>query len=89
MSDVTSASFCFESSYRHKYELRIFRPKHRILVVCAGGENATLHKKRTIHQVTTMLTTCKNLAGARAIIKVLDHQYQCLAGGYDLEIGQF
>ena len=27
------------------------------------------------------------LAGARAIIKVLGHQYWWLAGGYDLEIG--
>ena len=29
------------------------------------------------------------LAGARAIIKVSDHQYQWSAGGYDLEMGQF
>ena len=27
--------------------------------------------------------------GARAIIKVSDHQYQWLAGGYDVEIGHF
>ena len=59
----------------------------------------------TIHQVTAMLTTSKNvlfpgynhllttgtddpsLAGSRVIIKVKSHQYQWLAGGYDLEIG--
>ena len=29
------------------------------------------------------------LAGALAIIKVSSHQYQWLAGGYDLEIGHF
>ena len=29
------------------------------------------------------------LSGARAIIKVWGHQHQWLAGGYDLEIGQF
>ena len=29
------------------------------------------------------------LAGARSIIKVSGHQYQWLAGGYDLEIGIF
>ena len=34
-----------------------------------------------------MLATAKN--GARVIIKVLGHQYQLLAGGYDLEIGHF
>ena len=28
-------------------------------------------------------------AGARAIIKVSGHQYQCLAGGFDLEMGHF
>ena len=31
----------------------------------------------------------KPLAGAQAIIKVSGHQHQWLAGGYDLEIGQF
>ena len=30
-----------------------------------------------------------SLAGAQAIIKVSGHQYQWLAGGYDLEIGHF
>ena len=39
-----------------------------------------------MHQVTTMLTT---LAEALAIIKVPGHQYQWLAGGYELEIGHF
>ena len=29
------------------------------------------------------------LAGAQAIIKVLGHQHQWLAGSYDLEIGHF
>ena len=58
-----------------------------------------------MHQVTTTLATSKNvlfpghnhllttgtddLAGARTIIKVLGHQYQWLAGGYDLKIEQF
>ena len=28
-------------------------------------------------------------AGARAIIKVLGHQYHWLTGGYDLETGHF
>ena len=30
-----------------------------------------------------------SLVGARMIIKVLGHQYQWLAGGYDLEISHF
>ena len=30
-----------------------------------------------------------NNHGARAIIKVLGHQYKWLAGGYELEIGHF
>ena len=29
------------------------------------------------------------LSGARVIIKVSGHQYWWLAGGYDMEIGQF
>ena len=66
-----------------------------------------LGKKASIHQVTTMLATSKNvlltghnhllttgaddpsLAGTRAIIKVLGHPCQWLAGGYDLKIGHF
>ena len=53
-----------------------------------------LRNKASIHQVTTMLSTSKNvlfseLASAQAIIKVLGHQNQWLAGGYDLEIGHF
>ena len=39
--------------------------------------------KNTIHQVFTLIIT---LADAQVIIKVLDHEYQWLAGGYDLEI---
>ena len=47
-------------------------------------------KRHTSHQVTTMLATSKNvLTGAPAIIKVSGHQYQWLAGGYDLTIGHF
>ena len=64
-------------------------------------------QKATMHQLTTMLSTFKNvlfpghnhllttgvdypsLAGAQTIIKVSGHQHQWLAGGYDLEIGQF
>ena len=41
---------------------------------------------------TRLLTTGADdpsLAGAQAIIKVSGHQYQWLAGGYDLEIGHF
>ena len=30
-----------------------------------------------------------NLTGAQAIIKILIHQHQWLAGGYDLAIGHF
>ena len=49
----------------------------------------TLRENATIHQVTNMLATSKNvlfpgsnhLAGAGAIIKVLGHQHRCLAGG--------
>ena len=62
----------------------------------------TLRKKVTIHQVTAMLATSKNVLfpghnhllttgtdDPRAIIKVSGHQYQWLASGYDLEIGHF
>ena len=61
----------------------------------------SLRKKATIHQVTAMLATSKNvhllttstddppLAGTQTIIKVSGHQYRWLTGGYDLEIGQF
>ena len=70
----------------------------------------TAHKT-TIHQVTTMLSTSKNVlfpghnhllttgtddltliiarVRMRVIFKVKGHQYQWLAGGYDLEIGPF
>ena len=64
-----------------------------------------LGKKDTIHQLTIMLSTSKNVlfsgynhllttnaddpAGTRVMLKVFDHQYQWLAGGYDLEIGHF
>ena len=34
-------------------------------------------------------TDDRSLAGTWAIIKGLGHQYQWLAGGYDLEIGHF
>ena len=40
------------------------------------------------HLLTTG-TDDPSLAGAWAIIKVLDHQYRWLAGGYDLETGHF
>ena len=42
---------------------------------------------RSNHLLSTGATDDPSLAGARAIIKVLGHQYQWLAGGYDLEIG--
>ena len=38
------------------------------------------------HLLTTS-TDDPSLAGSRALIKVSDHQYWWLAGGYDLEIG--
>ena len=68
------------------------------------GKTYYICKKDTIQQVTTMLanvlfpdhnhllttsTDDPSLAGAQAIIKVLGHQCQWLAGGYDLEIGHF
>ena len=40
------------------------------------------------HLLTTS-TDDPSLAGTRAIIKVLGHQYRWLAGGYDLEILHF
>ena len=42
--------------------------------------------------ITTMLTTGTDdpsLAGVWVIIKVLDHPYRWLAGGYGLEIAHF
>ena len=66
--------------------------------------SASLGKKATIHQVSTMLSTSRNvlfpghnhllttgasLAGTRVIIKVSGHQDQWLAGGYNLEIEHF
>ena len=48
----------------------------------------SLGKKATIHQLTTMLTTSKNVL-FQAIIKLSSHQYRWLAGSYDLEIGHF
>ena len=44
------------------------------------------------HLLTTSaddLTLIITLTGTQAIIKVLGHQHQRIAGGYDLEIGQF
>ena len=54
-------------------------------------QQVTLGKKATMHQVTTMLATSKNVLFAlpRAIIKVLGHQHWWLAGGYDLETYHF
>ena len=40
------------------------------------------------HLLTTG-TDEPSLAGPRTIIKVSGHQYQWLAGGYDLEVGYF
>ena len=40
------------------------------------------------HLLTTG-TDDPSLAGARAIIRVSDHQYWWLAGGYNLKIGHF
>ena len=41
------------------------------------------------NQLLATGTDDSSLAGARVIIKVLGHQYQCLAGGYNLERGPF
>ena len=48
-----------------------------------------LSNKATIHQLTTILATFKNVTSAWVIFKVSGHQYWWLAGGYDLEIGHF
>ena len=70
-------------------------------------QKKTKKHTHTIHWITTMLATSKNipfpghdhllitgtdnpsLTGTRVLIKVSGHQYQWLAGGYDLEIGHF
>ena len=61
----------------------------------------TQRKKDTIHQLTTMLSTAKNVlfpghnhllttgAGTWVIFKLSGHQHRWLAGDYDLEIGNF
>ena len=41
------------------------------------------------NDLLTISTDDPSLAGTWAIIKVSGHQYQWLAGGYDLEIGHF
>ena len=41
------------------------------------------------NNLLTTGTDDPSLAGARVIRKVLGHQYRWLAGGCDLEIGQF
>ena len=41
------------------------------------------------NQLLTTGTDDPSLAGAWAIIKISGHQYQGLAGGYELEIGHF
>ena len=64
--------------------------------------NNALRKQATIHQVTTMLATSKNVLfpgdnhllttgtdHSSLISKVSGHQYWLLAGGCDLEIGHF
>ena len=42
-----------------------------------------------LNHLLTTGTDETSLSGTRAIIKVKGHQYQWLAGGYDLEIAQF
>ena len=65
--------------------------------------HAPLHKKATIHQVTTMLATSKNVLfpghnhllttgtddPTLVVAWAKGHQYQWSVGGYDLEIGHF
>ena len=65
------------------------------------AKNATIHQVTTMLATPTNVlfpghnhllitgTDDPSLASARAIIKVSGHQYQWLAGGYDLEIGHF
>ena len=59
----------------------------------AGQNLLSLGKKATLHQFTTVQATSKSILFpghcTRVIIKVSDHQYQWLAGGYGLEIGLF
>ena len=67
--------------------------KSKAVVFRATTVIVLLRIKVTMHQVTTMLAASKNVDDAshlylyaRPIIKVLGHQHQWLAGGYDLEI---
>ena len=59
-----------------------------------GNHHAMLATSKNVlfpghnHLLTTG-TDHPSLAGVRARIKVLGHQYRWLAGGYDLEIGHF
>ena len=78
-------------------------PKHNMILHDNNTDAEVLNtvQKATIHQVTTMLATSKNVLfphhshllttdtddPSRAIINVSGHQYQWLASGYNLEIG--
>ena len=59
---------------------------HQVTIMLAISKNALFPGHN--HLLTTG-TDDPSLAGARTIIKVSGHQYWWLAGGYDLEIGQF
>ena len=57
---------------------------HQVTTALATSKNVLFPGHN--HLLTTG-TDDPSLAGVRAIIKMSGHQYQCLAGGYDLEIG--
>ena len=55
-----------------------------------GNHHANHLEKMSYFQViTTLLTTGTDDPCALALIKMLGHQYQWLAGGYDLQTGYF
>ena len=59
------------------------------VLTCAGSVKGCTGQRATIHQLTTMLSTSKNvlypghnqLPSPRAIIKMSGHQHRWLAGG--------
>ena len=56
-------------------------------MVSVGGNRLFLLLSTRCNNDPTLLII--TLTGARTIIKVSGHHHQCLAGGYDLEIGHF
>ena len=68
------------------YTLRKTATIHQVTIMLAISKKVLFPRHN--HLLTTG-TDDPSLAGAQAIIKVSGHQYQWLAGGYDLEIGPF